>query len=240
VGRQGRTADPAVPGEVVVALALMPLLWAAVFALVLALSGLRVWDRHSWPTWRALSETRLAQVEVLAEGARRQVELVRGFFELAEHELRQGVPERARHWLDSAVEGVGRLTREMRAGLAEWAYRARALAAIRPTRVPRARQLHGFKLRGLVLGWRAADTVVVTSRERFTLRAWALGTAFGVVWSHCQRLVLPRRLQGRWRDAHDVVSNLEALARESVETYRTLEVALGSPEPNPHHDLDAG
>jgi hypothetical protein len=204
----------------------MPLLWAAIFVLVLALSWLRTWDQRSWPTWRELGESNARRVEALATGTRHQVEMTRGFLALAERELTAAARDRAEHWLDAARTAVGSLTRDLQRDLADWGRRARALAALRPAPLPRFRSVRGLPLRGLVAGWHVADAVVVTSRDRFVLRTWVLRKGLGLLWSRCRRLALPPRLVGAWMEAHNVASNLDTLSAQAITTYTALEASL--------------
>lgn len=210
------------------ALALMPILWAITLTVVLALSLLRAWDRHAWPTWRSLSEPGRLRIEALANATRHQVELIRGFFALAERDAHEGSTERAHHWLESALAGTQRLIDDMRSALLQWSLRARALAALRPVRLPRVSEVSGLDLRALVLTWRVADRMVVTSRGRFGLRTRVLRAAFDTLRRRCRHLKLPSLVRAKWATAHSLTTNLDTLSAQSVETYRTLETALES------------
>jgi hypothetical protein len=207
-----------------VALALS-VLWMVLLLVLLRWQRWR--DERAWPAWLSLAGEREAQERYLRVQVERQLGELEDACALARLRHASGRMEKARLLAGDALEVVELVVSDLVDRLRQWSRIARALARVAPVaRVPMA-AVRGRRLKGVMIAWAAAESLLAGARERFRLRAWMLAHALGATARGFRALFVPARGAGpHWPHVDALRGDLGTLASASLDTHHALLLSL--------------
>lgn len=189
-------------------------------------------DRRSWPAWDlTLSDDEAAQYRWIEDDAEAYLDGLDAALSLACAERESGNPREAARILGAAVAFLESYVPTLGARLDKWSLLSRGVPALLLVPPLRPSRFRSHRLQGLAVLQRACDLALVSSGERFRLRAYVLLLALGLVLrtfrSAARRAASRPRSAGRaLRRAQAARADLETLGREALALLRALLVSL--------------
>lgn len=207
-------------------MALLSLLALAFAVLATALTGWRR-ERHLLVWDLALGRSARDELEAESRSTRRQLDTIDDTYRLASVRRRAGDCHEALRLLELAFRTVeafvpGRVTR-----LRQMIRMSRAVSAMLPARRLALPTLRVGELVGLSAACRTLRPLLVTTGERFRLRARFLVHAFGFVLKGLHRYTNRAAHDERaWRRVDDLRTDLGTLNTETLDCYRVMLASL--------------
>ena len=203
-------------------MALETLILLATLGLGIALYAQRALDRRGWPAWLTLDELTLDGVASMRASLRQRANLVTVAVQGVEQERRAGDYDEAvaLHGLSATV--LQRFVQDVTSRLHQWADSARALSALYPLPPLGVLRARLARLRLLAAAWHVMHWILVSSGERFRLRAAMLARSLRALARHWRSAHPPRRTSGEWRAPSIVAHDVQALAEAAADTYDAL------------------
>jgi hypothetical protein len=203
-----------------VALALAGL-WLALLLVLLRWQRRR--EEQAWPTWLALTVERNEQYLYLCQAVERRLLDVNAACDLARVREESSRTDEARLLLRGAIELVDVLVPDLRGRLQAWSRVARALTRVSPTHCVPLVTVRVARFKALAAAWAALDALLVTTRERFVLRAWVLRGGLRLLAASFHGLLAGASTTGaRWRRVEDLQADLSTFSHASLDTYSAL------------------
>lgn len=194
----------------------------------------RVRNERGWPTWIELTTERDAQYRYLRDEVVRRLADIDGTCDVARRRHASGEEDDALRVLRAIVESIETFVPDLAGRLREWTRVAAALHLLAPLPPVPPRTLHAARLKGLATAWHAIDMLLVTTRERFRLRAFMLRSGLRLVATGMREVLLGRGSPAsRWRRVEALRADLGTLSHASLDTYRGLLASLQLRPPAP-------
>lgn len=206
-------------------MALAIALW--LLLLPLYLRWRRARNARGWPAWIELTQERDAQYQALQAEVTRRLADISETSAVAQRRHDSGDENDALCVLRAVAEAIEALVPDLAGRLREWGRVALALQRLAPLSPVSPRTLHETRIRGVAALWVTIDAFVVTTRERFRLRAFMLQRALQLVAAGMRELVMGRASSAsRWRHVEALQADLRTLSHASLDTYRALLASL--------------
>ncbi len=190
---------------------------------------LRRLDARRWNAWSwALSDDGHAQLAYLARQTAAQLRVVRATYDFARARRGQGETDEALRLLDAGSLLIERFAPGLCAQLRHMLDLARVVSALAPVQPLRPLDFRLCRLRGLAGLALLGHALLVTSSERFRLKARVLLHALRIVVRSAHALAGHARGQPdeAWGEVEALCSDLVMLRRESLDVMRALLVSL--------------